>query len=154
MTFPSRRILGWGVALVLAGCSHSAPDATPDGAVRLWLDRMEMSSEDPRAIKDAYALLGPSARANLEERARRTGQLQGQRVEPYVMLADGRFGLRFRPKAMKASISGDQATVEVTGYDPTDHASIRCVHEVNARGVGGWRVEPELPEPQPAAPRR
>ncbi len=124
------------------GCTRVAPDATPDGAVRLWLDKMEASTEDPRAIRDAYGLLGPATRANLEERARRTSQLQGRRVEPWQMLADGRFGLRFRPKSMKASIVGDRATVEVLGNDPaTEHGSIRCVHE-----AGGWRVEIEIPD--------
>jgi hypothetical protein len=117
--------------------------------VRLWLDKMEASTEDPRAIKDAYALLGPSARTNLEERAKRTTQAQGRRVEPYEMLADGRFGLRFTPKTMKTTTVGDVATVEVTGDDPmTDRASVRCVHEAT-----GWRVEPELPEPV-ASPKR
>ena len=127
---------------LVAGCSRAQPDATPDGAVRLWLDKMEQSEDDPRVMKDVYDLLGPSARANLEERARRTTQAQGRRVEPYEMLADGRFGLNFRPKTMRSTVVGDRATVEVAGEDPADeHASVRCVHE-----PGGWRVEPDLPE--------
>jgi hypothetical protein len=130
------------LALALAACSRATPDATPDGAVRLWLDKMEQSEDDPRVMKEAYDLLGPSARANLEERARRTTQAQGRRVEPYEMLGDGRFGLNFRPKTMRSTMVGDRATVEIAGDDPTtDHASVRCVRE-----AGGWRVEPELPE--------
>jgi hypothetical protein len=128
--------------LFLFACSRAAPDSTPDGAVRLWLDKMDESADDPRVVKDAYALLGPSARANLEERARRTSQAQGRRVEPYEMLAVGRFALKFRPKSMKANVVGDRATVEVVGDDPTsERASVRCVHE-----GAGWRVEPDLPE--------
>jgi hypothetical protein len=128
--------------LLVSACSRVAPDSTPDGAVRLWLEKMEAAAEDPRAIKDAYALLGPAARANLAERARRTSQLQGRRVEPWQMLADGHFGLRFKPKAMKASTVGDRATVDVTGNDPaSEHASVRCVRE-----GGAWRIEPEIPE--------
>lgn len=140
-------LLAIAVALV-AACSRAAPDATPDGALRLFLEKMEASSENPRAIQEAYALLGPDARKNLEERARRTGQLQGRRVEPYTMLAEGRFGLRFRPKAMKAAIAGDRATIDVVGDDPRERASVRC-----AREGAGWRVEPELPDLPPPATR-
>src|SRR5215472_8696604 len=128
--------------VVLSGCSRSEPDAKPDGVVRLWLDRMEVSTEDPRVAREAYELLGPAARANLEERAHRVAQLQGRHVEPYEMLAEGRFGLRFRPKAMRAIVVGDRATVEVVGNDSqSEHAAVRCVRE-----HGGWRVEPDLPE--------
>ena len=130
------------IALLLGGCSHPAPDATPDGALRTWLERMEESEDDPAAGREAYALLGPQARANLEERARRASQAQGRRAEPYEMLAGGRFGLKFRPKSMHASGVGDQATVEVIGAEPAmEHATVRC-----ARETAGWRVEPELPE--------
>lgn len=142
------RVLLVALVALVAACTRAAPDATPDGVVRLWLDKMEASTEDPRVIREAYALLGPAARANLEERARRTSQLQGRRVEPWQMLADGRFALRFRPKSMKAAIVGDRATVEVVGDEATQSASVRCVHE-----AGGWRVEPEIPE-LIAAPKR
>jgi hypothetical protein len=125
-------------------CSRPPPDATPDGAVRLFLDDMEAADEDdPQAMRRAYDLLGPTARANLEERARRTSELQGRHVEPWQMLAAGRFGLTFRPKSYKPATVGERATVEVLGADPTtEHASVVCVHE-----AGGWRVEPGLPEP-------
>ena len=56
------------LGLVLPACSRSAPDATPEGAVRLWLEKMESSDSDVRAMKEAYQLLGPKARANLKER--------------------------------------------------------------------------------------
>ncbi len=136
-----------------AGCSRPAPDATPEGAVRAWLDRMEASDDDPRAIRDAYALLGPAARANLEERAERASRLEGHRVEPWEMLAQGRFGLKFRPKAMVARAAGDEAHVEVTGDEPlSEHAVVKCAREtVGARAA--WRVEPDLP-PVPPLPRR
>jgi hypothetical protein len=130
------------VALLLAGCSRSAPDATPDGVVRLWLERMESSTDDPRAAREAYALLGPATRANLEERGARASRVQGRRVEAYEMLAEGRFGLKFRPKSMSANVSGETATVEVLGAEPTtDHATVHC-----AREHGAWRIEPDLPE--------
>ena len=93
-------------------------------------------------MREAYALLGPSARANLEGRAQRASRVQGRRVEPFEMLAEGRFGLRFRPKSWQTSVVGDQATVDVVGSDPVnERAAVRCAHESS-----GWRVEPELPE--------
>lgn len=134
---------------LLGGCTRTAPDATPEGAVHVWLDRMEESSEDQRAARDAYALLGPTARANLEERAVRASRVLGRQVAPQEMLAEGRFGLRFRPKSMTSTIQGSDAIVSVLGSSPeTEHATVRC-HLEN----GGWRVEPSLPE-QSTLPRR
>jgi hypothetical protein len=135
----------------LAACSRPAPDSTPEGAVRAWLDKMESQPEDPRAARDALQLLGPSARANLEQRADRASRIMGRRVDPYEMLAEGRFGLKFRPKTMTSRIDGEKATVDIVGSDPAEHAVITCAHE-----PAGWRVEPELPDPAqpaPAAPR-
>ena len=155
---------------VIAGCTRAAPDATPEGVVRLWLDTMDTSQEDPRATREAFELLGPAARANLEERAARASNAQGRRVEPLEMLAEGRFGLRFRPKSMSTRIegaAGEYATVEVLGDAPlTEHAIVHCTRiapPASGSGVpaGGqatvattplgtgksiWRVEPELPE--------
>jgi hypothetical protein len=141
-------VVRWFVGTLLTAafaiaCSHAPLDATPEGAVRLFLDDMEAASDDPRVMKRAYELLGPAARANLEERAHRTSQLQGRQVAPWEMLAAGQFGLTFRPKTMKPMRVGDRATVEVLGADAVnEHASVVCVHE-----AGGWRVEPGLPEP-------
>jgi hypothetical protein len=142
---------GWrsGLAAVLAaalpllsGCSHAPADATPEGAVRLFLDDMD-NGDEPAAMRRAYDLLGPTARANLAGRARRTSRLQGRQVEAWDMLAAGLFGLAFRPKAMRNAVVGDHATVEVFGEDPqSEHASVVCVRE-----AAGWRVEPGFPEP-------
>ncbi len=132
------------LAAVLFGtsaCSRSAPDATPEGVVRLWLEKMESAAEDGRAMKEAYALLGPRARANLKERAERASRGQGRRYEPHEMLAEGRFGLRFRPKTMTARIEGDDASVEVKGDGQDERATVRCTRE-----NGAWRIEPELPD--------
>jgi hypothetical protein len=139
----SLRRLGW-LGLVLAlGCGRLPPDATPEGALRLFLDDMGAAGDEPPSTRRAFDLLGPTARANLVERARRTSRLQGRQVEPWDMLAAGLFGLAFRPKAMRSTVVGDRATVEVFGEHPqTEHASVVCVHE-----GGGWRIEPGLPEP-------
>jgi hypothetical protein len=128
--------------IVLVGaCSRSAPDATPDGVVRLWLDTMESAEGDSRAMKDAYQLLGPRARANLKERADRASRGHGRRFEPHEMLAEGRFGLRFRPKTMCARIQGDDAWVDVKGDGPGEQATVKCTREGAL-----WKIEPELPE--------
>jgi hypothetical protein len=126
-----------------AGCSHPPPDSSAVGAVRLFLDDMEAADEDPRVMRRAYDLLGPTARANLEERARHTARAQGRQVQPWEMLAAGRFGLAFRPKTMRQTVVGDRASVEVLGANPSvEQASIVCVRE-----AAGWRIEPQLPEP-------
>jgi len=127
--------------LVLAACTRPAPDATPDGVVRLWLEKMESAADDSHAMKEAYLLLGPRARANLKERADRASRGQGRRFEPYEMLAEGRFGLRFRPKAMTSRIDGDEAAVEVKGDGSDERATVKCVREGSA-----WRIEPDLPD--------
>jgi hypothetical protein len=125
---------------ILAGCARPAPDATPEGAVRAWLEHMEDSQDDPKESREAFRLLGPLARENLAERAVRASQTEGRRTEPYELVAAGFFGLKFRPQSMKATIVGDHATVEVTGDRGPERASVVCVREGNA-----WRVEPELP---------
>lgn len=129
------------VATLLAGCSRSAPDATPEGALRLFIEKMETSADDPSAMKEAYGLLGPRARANLKERAERASRGQGKRFEPHEMLAEARFGLRFRTKAMTTRVEGDEANVEVSGEGPDEKATVKCVRE-----NGAWRVELDLPD--------
>lgn len=141
---PALLRLAAAFAFVVA-CSRQAPDATPDGAVRLWLEKMEASAEDPRAAREAYALLGPSARRNLEQRAERAGRMHGRRFEPYEMLAEGRFGLKFRPKGVTVGqVAGDEATVNVVGADPAvEQVSVRCARD--PKEAQAWRIEPELP---------
>ncbi len=132
-----------GLVLALAGCSHPPRDATPEGAVRVFIEEMESSADDLSAMRRVYDLLGPVSQANLSGRARRASQLQGRQVEPWEMLAPGLFGVAFRPKAMRSTVVGDRAIVDVFGEDPQDeHASVAC-----AREPGGWRVEAGFPEP-------
>jgi hypothetical protein len=131
---------------LFGGCSHTPADATPEGAIRVWIEKMESASDDPSKMREAYELLGPHARANLKERADRASRGQGRRFAPYEMLAEGRFGLAFRPKSMKARIANDEARVEVRGESPDERAEVHCVRE-----SGSWHIEPELPAvPLPA----
>jgi hypothetical protein len=137
------------VMLALAACSRPPPESTPEGALRSWIEKMESQAGSARPSKDAFALLGPQARASLTERAERASRAQGRRVEAWEMLAQARFGLKFRPATLRATVSGDSAVVDVTGDDPSvDHATVRC-----ARESGVWKVEPELAA-LPAAQRR
>jgi len=136
-----RRTLAVFASLLVAACSRSAPDATPEGAVRTWIEKMETSADDGRAMREAYLLMGPRARANLKDRAERASRGQGKRYEPHEMLAEAHFGLKFRPKSMTARIEGDEAFVEVRGEGPEEKATVHCTRE-----EGSWRVEPELPE--------
>ncbi len=137
----TRRLVLLLIAVFALACSRAAPDATPEGVVRLWLEKMESAEGDVRAMREAYQLLGPKARANLKDRAERASRGQGRRFEAYEMLAEGRFGLRFRPKTMTAKIEGDEAKVEVRGDGPDEIATVHCTREGNA-----WRIEPELPD--------
>lgn len=146
---PSLRKLALGIALAVtasatAACSRPAPDATPEGTVRLWIEKMESGGDDPNAMREAYPLLGPQAKANLKERAERASRGQGRRYEPWEMLAEGRFGMKFRPKAMASRTSGNEAVVEVRGEGEGERAQVHCVREGNA-----WRLEPELPDVAP-----
>lgn len=139
-------------AVLALGCGRSAPDATPEGALRLFLEKMETSESDPRAVRDAYGLLGLRARTNLKERADRASKEQGRRYEPHEMLAEGRFGLKFRPKSMATKIDGDNAFVEVRGDGTEELVTVHCRREGHT-----WRIEPDLPDaiaPQRRAPER
>jgi len=139
----------FAVSLALAACAHKPPDATPDGAVRELLDRVERIESDPTAAKAVFNLLSAGARTNLAERARRATSTSGREVPPEEMLAPGRFALRFEPRGMHARISAGRAIVDVTGIDPdTDHAQVPCVLE-----DGRWRIEIALP-PLPPVERR
>ena len=129
------------LAFFLFACTRAPLDSTPEGTVRLFVEKMESGAEDPRAMRDAYGLLGPHARSNLKERADRASKGQGRRYQPHEMLAEGRFGLKFRPKTMTAKIEGDEAFVEVRGDGPEERATVRCIREAVS-----WRVEPELPD--------
>ncbi len=131
----------FGLVLAAAACTRTLPDATPEGAVRLFLEKMESASDDPRAMREAYQLLGPRAQKNLKERAERASKGQGKRYDPYEMLAEGRFGLKFRPRTMSTRIEGDEAFVDVKGEAAEEHATVKCAKEGTA-----WRVELELPD--------
>jgi len=109
------------VALLLAigsGCAQEPTDATPDGTLQLFLVAMDRSGFDAEAREDAYHLLCEEARQRLGRRAERATALARRDFQPWEMLAQGRYRLRFsaRPEdGISAEIDGDRATVVVRG---------------------------------------
>jgi hypothetical protein len=129
--------------LALAGCSEPQPQARPVGTVRLFLEVMDRSAADPSALEEAYGMLDRGAREALEERAREAASLAGRAYEPWQMLAQGRFRLRFAPDSpggMQERIDGETAVVVVTGRDPGQRAEIPLVRE-----EGLWRIRLRIP---------
>jgi hypothetical protein len=99
---------------------------------------MDQSAADDRALRVAYDLLASPAQKALAARAARVKTLAGQSMEPWEMLAAGRFRLRFSPasrRGMKETISGDRAMVTVTGTGPGEQAEVPLVRE-----QGQWRL--------------
>jgi hypothetical protein len=135
-------VLGLALSVALcAGCSSAAgasAQRSPTEVVRQFLDAMTQSVSDERALRTAYELLASPARRSLEARAARVKSLAGQSREPWQMLAQGRFRLRFSPasrRGMRETISGDRATVTVTGTGPGERADVPLVRE-----HGQWRL--------------
>ena len=134
------RLAALALICAFAACSRPAPESTPEGALKMWIEKMEAQAGAACPPREAYAMLGPQARANLTERAERASRAQGRRIEPHEMLAQARFGLKFRPRSLKATITGDLAEVRVTGSAPEiEQAVVRFTREGAI-----WKVEPEL----------
>lgn len=137
----------WALCLLVwvpvAGCDSPPSDETPQEALSLFLDAMSRSDRDPQGLKDAYGLLAPSTREALQRRARRAGMLAGRDFEPWEMLAQGRFRLRFAPERaseMEVRHDGDRAVVVVEGAESEERA------EVPMRREGEhWRVALAIP---------
>ncbi len=133
----------WALAGVLctSACGSSPSDETPTGALRLFLDAMERSAYEESALREAYGLLAPSARQQLRRRAGRASSLSHQAFEPWDMLPQGRFRLRFRPRRMRVEGDGDQVVVVVTGARDGERADVQMLLE-----EGRWRVVLAIPD--------
>ncbi len=126
-----------------SGCSSTPTDETPSGALTLFLEAMSRSEWDRDALRDAYELLSPAARESLTERARMANTLSGRSHEPWEMLSQGRFRLRFAPRrqgGMIERIEDDGAVVVVAGARDGERAEVPMVREGDR-----WRVALELP---------
>lgn len=130
------------------GCSRRPPGATPDGAVRELVERMQRVQGDPGDAKAVYQLLSKRSQANLTARAQRYSAASGKAIAPEAMIVPSRFLLRFEPQRYSAEIVGAHARVMVEGGRPDDHAQIPCVYEDDS-----WRVDLPLP-PLPPEQKR
>jgi len=139
------------VPLALLGCTEAPSDDTPSGAVRLFLESMARAEHDPSAVEDAYALLAEDSRRALAERAHLASSLGGRPMEPWDMIARGRFRQTFAPargsRGMRETVEGNEATVVVENEERDRRAEIQLVREEE-----GWRVVLDLPPAREATP--
>lgn len=123
------------------GCGGGAP-ATPTETVRRFLAAMDRSAGDSRQLREAYDLLDTQAQNALRERARKAETLTGRGFEPWEMMAQGRFRLRFAPamrRGMHERVTGHGAVVVVVG-DRGEKAEVPLVRE-----SGRWRIRLSVP---------
>jgi hypothetical protein len=142
------RVLFAAATLALAvagsGCARKPPNATPEGAVREFVERLRRMGSDPTSAKAAYDLLSKATQANLNARAERYSAASGKHIAPEAMIAPSSFIERFEAHELRAEIIGAHARVLAVGLLPGERAEIPCVFE-----EGGWHVQVELP-PLPA----
>ncbi len=134
----------------LSACSSAASDRTPSGALALFLEAMGEAQDDPRARERAFELLAPESKRRLSERARLAAALSGRHFEPWEMLVEGRYRLRFAPRdgrGFEERVDGDRAIVVVHGQRSSARAEVPMV-----RDSGRWRVYLDVPEPGRATP--
>jgi hypothetical protein len=125
------------------GCDGTPDDRTPAGALLQFIDAMDKSSRDPRALEDAYRLLAPQARDALAARAARAESLGGREMQPWEMIAQDRFRMRAPldgPRELTERIDGDRATVVIPGEGGRPAAEIPMVKEADR-----WRVHLDIP---------
>lgn len=130
--------------LFASACSSLPTEKTPAGALSLFLEAMGEATDDPSARRRAYALLAPETRHLLTRRARLAGALSARQFEPWEMIVEGRYRLRFRPREVRgfeARVDGDRAIVVVHGEQPSERAEVPMVRE-----SGNWRVYLDVPD--------
>ena len=136
------------VVFLAAACSRRPPNATAEGAVREFVERMRRVDGDPTDAKAAFDLLSKRAQQNLAARAQRYSAASGKTIAPEAMLVPSRFLLRFEAQRYTAQVAGTQALVEVVGLLAHERAHIPCVFEEDA-----WRVNVVLPQLPPVQMR-
>jgi hypothetical protein len=130
-----------GLALLVLACRRESVDEDPEHLAREFIVRMQRVHGDQKNARAVFELLWSPAQKNLTERASRASALAGRKVAPEEMIAPSRFTLRFEPKRISVTTSGDQAVVTVQGDPPLrETREIRCVRE-----DGRWRILLDLP---------
>lgn len=138
-----------GCLFVVAACARAPADATPQGAVEAFVDRMDRVHGDPVIAKSALALLSTDTRRALESRAERATAVAGHAFGPADMLVPSYFLLEYTPVRYVARTHGDTAEVSVVGAHPaTQTRVIQCVKE-----SGAWRIVLDLPALRPIKKR-
>ncbi|MAT26552.1 MAG: hypothetical protein CMN29_16595 [Sandaracinus sp.] len=122
----------------LAGCAEPPPDATPEGAIRAFVAAMERSEYDGDARADAFALLDPASRQELERRARRASNLARRELAPWEMIAPGTFRLRVPLRELEARVEDGAGVVVVRGAGR--EVEVPVVSEPLEDGGERWRV--------------
>lgn len=132
--------------VAVSACAGEPTTRTPEGALELFLRAMQASEDDPGARARAYALLSRDARQALGERARLAGSLANRHFEPWEMIAEGRYRLRFPPRPrggfVTRMIDADHAIVVVRG-EGNERAEAPLVREGDE-----WRVQLRVPAPE------
>lgn len=115
----------------------------PVETLESFLELMDESTTNVESLRAAYELLDDGARRALGHRAHKAQTLSGRTYEPWEMLAQGRFRLRFAPAVrggMRAELDGDRATVMVRDEGGELRARVPLVREAE-----GWRISLAIP---------
>lgn len=128
-------------ALCLPACHRESVDEDPERLVSEFIFRMQRVHGDQKNARAAFDLLWSPAQKNLTERASRASALAGRKVAPEEILAPSRFTLRFEPKRISTTKTGDRAIVTVQGDPPMrETREVRCTRE-----DGRWRIVIDFP---------
>lgn len=129
------------VAAMVSGCEATPPSATPSGAVREFVERMNAFHGREQDAQALYELLSERSKANLQTRADRYGAASGKKIAPWAMLVPSRTVLRFSPQLYTEQVVGKYALVDIVGVSAEAQAQVPCVLEEDR-----WRVDLVLPE--------
>jgi hypothetical protein len=146
----TRRLLLATMLGLFGACARHPADATPEGALDLFLRSMEETPYDPQAGAHAFALLAPPAREAIRREAQRAQQITGKPATPESMFTPTWTPLRFPVDRTHAVVDSDgvHAIVDVYGLEPaTQHVRVPMVREGE-----GWRLDVEVPPAPAVAP--
>lgn len=138
-----------GVGLLVSACGAEATDKTPTGVVTLFLAAMSDTEWNDGARATAYHLLAPDARAVLTAKAARASGLAGRDLQPWEMIVEGRFRMRFSPDPArtKERVDGRTGVVTLSSGKAGESAAVPVVREGDR-----WRIGLDLDDGAAGAP--